>query len=574
MLWSGIGPSGVRPMSAAGEQADLVLTGGTVFTSVSSRPRARAVAVRDGRIVAVGDESDVGAHVAPGTDIVDLKERMLLPGFQDAHAHPASGGLDRLRCDLSELHSAADYAERIRAYAQGHPEAEWILGGGWAMDVFPGGTPSAADLDRVVPDRPVFLSNRDNHGAWVNSRALELAGVTSSTPDPVDGRVERNERGDPTGTLHEGAMLLVRRLIPEASVEERERGILVAQEYLHSLGITAWQDAIIGKYATMPDAYDPYVSLATRGELTARVEGALWLERGRGLEQVDELLDRRARGDVGRFRANTVKIMQDGVCENFTAAVLEPYLDPSGTPTDNTGISFFDPEELGPMVIRLDREGFQVHFHAIGERAVRGALDALETALRANGANDNRHHIAHIQVVHPQDVPRFARLGATANAQPLWASNESQMVDLTIPFLGRERSGWQYPFGGLARSGARLAIGSDWPVSSPNPLWEIHVAVNRTVFPAYPYADDERSLTEPFLPDERLDLATAITAFTLGSAFVNHLDDVTGSIAVGKFADLVVLDRDLFAERPEHIAEAEPLLTLVEGQKVFEAPGL
>jgi predicted amidohydrolase YtcJ len=442
------------------------------------------------------------------------------------------------------------------------------------MDVFPGGMPSAADLDRIVSDRPVFLSNRDNHGAWVNSRALELADVTSATLDPADGRIERDERGRPTGTLHEGAMLFVRRLIPEVSLEERERAIMVAQEYLHSLGITAWQDAIVGRYATMPDAYDPYVSLATRGELTAHVEGALWLERGRGLEQVEELLDRRARGNVGRFRANTVKIMQDGVCENFTAAVLEPYLDPSGAPTDNTGISFFDPEELGPIVTRLDREGFQVHFHAIGERAVREALDALEAALRANGANDNRHHIAHIQVVHPDDLPRFAQLGVTANAQPLWASNESQMVDLTIPFLGPERSEWQYPFRGLVGSGARLAIGSDWPVSSPNPLWEIHVAVNRTVFPAYPYADDERSLTDPFLPGERLELATAITAFTMGSAFVNHRDDVTGSIEEGKLADLVVLDRDLFAEGPEHIAEAEPVLTLVEGQTVFEAPAL
>ena len=548
--------------------------GGTVFTSVADRPDARAVAVRDGRIAAVGDESDVAALIGPATSIVDLRERMLLPGFQDAHAHPASGGLDRLRCDLSELHSAADYGDRIRTYAEEHPEAEWILGGGWAMDVFPGGTPSAADLDRIVPDRPVFLSNRDNHGAWVNSRALEVAAVTATTPDPPDGRVERDERGAPTGTLHEGAMLLVRRLIPEASLEERERAILVAQAYLHSLGITAWQDAIVGRYATMPDAYDPYVSLATRGELTARVEGALWLERGRGLEQLEELLDRRERGNVGHFRSNTVKIMKDGVCENFTAAVLEPYLDPAGSPTDNTGISFFDPEELGQIVTRLDREGFQVHFHAIGERAVREALDALEAALRANGPSDHRHHVAHIQVVHPDDLPRFARLGVTANAQPLWASNESQMVDLTIPFLGPERSEWQYPFGGLARSGARLAIGSDWPVSSPNPLWEIHVAVNRTVFPAYPYADDERSLTEPFLPDERLDLATAITAFTMGSASVNHLDDVTGSIEEGKLADLVVLDRDPFVEGSEHIAEARPLLTLVEGETVYEAPGL
>ncbi len=559
---------------SAQEMADLVFTGGSVFTADPSRPRAEAVAVRDGRIVAVGSDAEVRDLVGAGAEVVDLRDKMLLPGFQDAHVHSPSGGLDRLRCDLSDLHTRNGYLERIRSYAESRPDVEWVLGGGWAMDVFPGGTPTAAELDAVVSDRPAFISNRDNHGAWVNAKALDMAGVTRDTPDPADGRLERDEAGNPTGTLHEGAMLLVQRLIPPASPEERERGLLTGQAYLHSLGITAWQDAIVGKYATVPDSFDTYVALAGRGELTARVVGALWFERGRGEEQVDELLEKRARGNVGRFQATTVKIMQDGVCENFTAAVLKPYLDAGGKPTDNTGISFFEAEALKGYVTRLDREGFQVHFHAIGERAVREALDALEAARRSNGPNDNRHHVAHIQVVHPDDLPRFAKLGITANAQPLWASYEPQMVDLTLPFLGPERSTWQYPFGALVRSGARLAFGSDWPVSSPNPLWEIHVAVNRTIFEAYPYADDERARTKPFLPEQRLDLETALTAFTMGSAYVNHLDDRTGSIEAGKLADLVVLDRDLFTEEPGAIADTKVLLTLVEGQKVHEAPGL
>ncbi|MBI2237412.1 MAG: amidohydrolase [Actinobacteria bacterium] len=553
---------------------DRMSAGGSVFTADPSRPRAEAVAVRDGRVTAVGSDAEVRGLVGGSTEVVDLRDKMLLPGFQDAHIHSPSGGLDRLRCDLSDLHSRDGYAERLRSYARSRPDAEWILGGGWAMDVFPGGTPTAAELDAVVPDRPAFLPNRDNHGAWVNSRALELAGVTRDTADPADGRVERYGRGDPTGTLHEGAMLLVQRLIPPASAEERERGLLVAQRYLHSLGITAWQDAIVGAYATMPDSLDTYIALAGRGELTARVVGALWFERGRGEEQVEELLAKRAGANVGRFRATSVKIMQDGVCENFTAAVLEPYRDAEGKPTGNTGISFFEAEALKGYVTRLDREGFQVHFHAIGERAVREALDALEAARLSNGPNDNRHHIAHIQVVHPDDVPRFANLGVTANAQPLWASYEPQMVDLTIPFLGPERWTWQYPFGSLARSGARLAFGSDWPVSSPNPLWEIHVAVNRTMFEDYPYADDERARKDPFLPEQRVDLETALTAFTMGSAYVNHLDDRTGSIEVGKLADLVVLDQDLFTVERGAIADAKVLLTLVEGQGVHEAPGL
>lgn len=556
------------------DPADLVFIGGTVFTAGDGNRRATAVAVRGGRIGVVGTEVEVGGAIGPRTEVIDLGGRMLVPGFQDAHVHPPSAGLDQLRCDLSDVHSRDEYLHRIREYALAHPDARWILGSGWAIDVFPGGAPLAADLDAVVPDRPAFFSNRDNHGAWVNSKALETAGIGIDTPDPADGRIERDGQGHPSGTLHEGAMLLAQRVMPPATFDERVEGLLIAQEYLHSLGITAWQDAIIGNYATMPDNLDSYLHVAEQGSLTARVVGALWLERDRGDEQIAELCDKRSRGRAGRFQASSVKIMQDGICENFTAALLSPYLDSNGTPTDNTGISFFPPDDLKRIVTRLDSEGFQVHFHAIGERGVREGLDALEAARRANGANDNRHHMAHLQVVHPEDLPRFAQLDVTANAQPLWASNEPAMVEMNIPFLGPARSSWQYPFGSLLRSGARLAFGSDWPVSSPNPLWGIHVAVNRTVFDGYPYGTSERALNEPFLPDQRLDLETALATYTSGSAFVNHLDDETGSIEVGKAADLVVLDQDLFAVDASDIAQVGVLLTLVDGHPVFESPHL
>jgi predicted amidohydrolase YtcJ len=275
---------------------------------------------------------------------------------------------------------------------------------------------------------------------------------------------------------------------------------------------------------------------------------------------------------VGRFRATTVKIMQDGVIEDFTAGVLEPYLGPDGTPTSNRGMSFVDPQLLKASVTRLDAEGFQVHIHAIGERAVREALDALEAARAANGANDHRHHIAHLQVVHPDDIPRFGQLGVVANAQPLWATLEGQMVNLTIPFLGPERSGWQYPFATLVRSGARLAFGSDWSVSSPNPMWEMGIAVHRKEPRRYVDMVGERATNEVFLPDERIDLATAIHAFTMGSAYVNHLDDVTGSIEVGKEADLVVVDRNLFDLSLDELADAKVQLTMVAGAPVFVDP--
>ena len=506
--------------------------------------------------------------VGPRTEVIDLGGRMVLPGFQDAHVHPPSAGVEMLQCELLDLHGLDAYREAIRSYAESHPDAEWILGGGWAMDVFPGGVPTKDILDELVPDRPVYLPSRDGHSAWVNSEALKRAGITRDTPDPSDGRIERDELGEPIGALQEGAMRLVGDLAPEPTQEEWERGLLEAQRYLHSLGITAWQDAIVGgSYPTL----EAYLAVAGRGELTARVVGALWWDRYRGLEQIPELLEARARGPVGRFRASTVKIMLDGVCENFTAAVLEPYLDAEGRPTDNRGILFVEPDLLSEAVTRLDAEGFQVHFHALADRAVRVGLDAIEAALRANGPSDHRHHLAHIQIVHPEDIPRFRRLRAVANAQPLWAAHESQMDDLTIPFLGEPRWRWQYPFGSLVRAGAVLAMGSDWGVSSPNPLEEIHVAVNRVMPPDYPYTVENR---EVFLPEERLDLPTAIAAFTMGSAYVNHLDRETGSIEVGKLADLVVLDRNLFEHPMEEISQAKVLLTLVEGERVHAAGDL
>ena len=554
-------------MSANGSAADLIFVNGDVYTVDGVRSWARAVAVKDGRIRAVGSEGQIGELRGGRTEVVDLHGGMVLPGFQDAHIHPVGGGLDMLACDLHDLHSLDDYLDAIRTYAAANPHKEWIMGGGWAMDVFPGGTPTKDLLDAIVPDRPVYLPNRDGHSTWVNSKALEVAGITKDTPDPEDGRIERTPEGEPSGTLHEGAGDVVERLTPTPTLQERHDGLLKAQEYLHSLGITAWQDAIIGTFG-WADNLDAYVRAANDGTLTARVVGALWWDRNKGLEQVNDLLGERERGRAGRFAATSVKIMQDGVCENFTAAVLDPYLGLDGSPTDNRGISFVEPELLKEVVTRLDAEGFQVHFHSLAERAVREALDAIQAARSANGVNDHRHHLAHIQLIHPTDIPRFRSLGAVANAQPLWAAHEGQMDDLTIPFLGAERAGWQYPFASLIRSGAMLAMGSDWGVSTPDPIEELHVAVNRQMAPQYLYANDNH---EVFIPEERLDLPTALAAFTMGSAYVNHLDHETGSIEPGKLADLTVLDRNLFAHPVGEISEAKVVQTFVEGTRVFAA---
>ena len=542
--------------------ADVVFTGGHVHTVDSRRPRAEAVAIHGDRISAVGSADEIAVLIGPTTRVIDLAGRLLLPGFQDAHVHPLSGGMDRMQCDVREAEGREAVLATIRAYADEHPEEPWIIGSGWYMGDFPGGTPRREDLDTVLPDRPAYLPNRDGHSVWVNSRALELAGITRDTPDPADGRIERDPDGTPTGTLHEGAADVVESLLPVPGPDEWLTAFELAQAYLHSLGITAWQDAIV-----TPDDLAVYRRAAETGLMTARVETALWWERAKGAEQIDELIARSATGSHGRLRANSVKIALDGVLETFTGAMIDPYLDRDGRPTTNRGLDFVEAEPLREYVARLDAAGLQAHFHAIGDRAVRVALDAVEAARQANGMTDTRPHISHIQVIHPDDVPRFGPLGAVANAQPLWACHEANMDQLTIPFLGPERARWQYPFGSLLRAGARLAMGSDWSVSSPNPLLEIEVAVNRI-------DPDSRETAKPFLPEERLTLEQAIEAFTLGSAYVNHLDDETGTIATGKLADLAVVDRDLFAPDAGPIGDARVLATFVGGKAVFEDAAL
>jgi predicted amidohydrolase YtcJ len=552
------GIDGGRGSRGSGDAADLIIAG-AIFTGNVDAPLADAMAIRGSSIVRLGTDADVREVIGPGTDVLRV-DGLVVPGFQDAHCHPPQSGRIRLRVNLEDGHDLDEYRRIIASYAKAHPHEPWILGGGWSMDVFPGGTPRKEALDAMVPDRPVFLMNRDVHGAWVNTRALEVAGITRDTPDPWDGMIERDPiTREPTGTLHEGAAYSFTRHLPPVGQDEWEAAILEAQAYLHSFGITGWQDAWV-----LPETLRAYRSLAERGALTARVVASLWWDRHRGPEQVADFVDQREWGSHGPLRAISVKIMADGVPENHTAAMLEPYFDADGRPTDNSGMSFLEREALLEAVELLDRERFQVHVHAIGDRAVRDALDAVESAQRANGRRDARHHIAHLQVIHPDDVPRFAQLGVIANVQPLWACSEPQMDELTIPFLGPERASWQYRFGDLDRSGATLAFGSDWAVSSPNPLLEMEVAVTRV--------DPGERTNEPFLPGQRIDLETAVTAFTMGSVTVNQNEGIVGSIEVGKEADLVVLDRDIFDRATGPIGDARVEMTMVGGRVVYERP--
>lgn len=545
-----------------GATVDAVFEDGWIYTGEGA-PQRGSLAIGGGRILSC-DPAEVAELARRAEERIRLDGRLVIPGFQDAHVHPVIAGIELLGCDLSGCTDAADTVAAIRAYAAAHPEHEWIVGAGWSMDAFAGGTPTRRMLDEAVPDRPVLLENRDHHSAWANTRAFELAGIDATTPDPHDGRFERESDGFPAGTAHDGAMFLFDGVRARPTEQDAYAGLLAAQERLLSFGITAWQDAAIGSLMGRPDTLPAYLRALDAGTLLARVRGAQWWQREVGEEQIGGILRRRdevlARAAPERLSLGTVKIMVDGVAESRTAAMHGCYRDRDGRTTSSTGISFFDPGDLARYVTALDGSGMQLHFHTLGDRAVTEALDALDAARRENGAGDLRHHLAHLEVVREQDLPRFAALDATANLQPLWAGHDEQLDGLVIPFLPEGAEAGLYPFGRLAAAGARLAAGSDWPVSSPDPVQAIHVAVGRR------HPD---SASAPLGPQEALTLKQALDAYTSGTAFVNHLDHCTGRLAPGYLADLAVLDRDLFALEPERLHTAGVDETWIDGRRVF-----
>lgn len=524
-------------MTTTSVAAHVILRGGSLYEPGATAPQRADLAIAGGTVIGVGDVSSTAdAH----TEIIDVAGRLVLPGFTDAHIHPGAAQLEDLQCDLVGGTDAAGYLATIRGYADAKRDVDWLTGGGWAEEHFPGDSPQPGQLDTATGPRPTYLLNRDHHSAWVNTAALAAAGVTDSTVDPSDGRIGRGDAGRLTGVLYEGAMDLVSRVLPRPGPDLLRYALLGAQIRLHAYGITGWQDAIVGATALMPDFYDTYRALDDEHLLTARVVGALWWDRHAGIEQLDALRHRRDTATGSNFAATAVKMMLDGVCESHTAALLSPYRLPPGDHRDpaNRGLEFIDPEALRQAVISADSVGFQVHFHALGDRAVRTALDAVDAARSANPASTARHHLAHLQIVNPADVPRFGTLGMTANAQALWACNDVAMSDLTVPFLGAERSAQQYPFGSILATGGRLALGSDWPVSTPDPMAIVATAVNRVPV-------DDRG-ADPFLPAERLTLAQALTAATAGSGWLNGR---TASLATGSVADIAILDADPFAGR-------------------------
>jgi len=544
-----------RTPAAAPERADLILTNGAVYTMDAARRWADTVAVAGGKIVYVGDAPGAARFRSEATRVLDLGGRMVLPAFQDSHIHLVSGGMELGLCDLNDLGSREAVFARIREYAAAHPGRPWVVGGGWALPLFPDANPSKAELDRLVPDRPACLDAADGHSAWVNSRALALAGITRETRDPKDGRIERDPgTGEPTGTLREGAARLVERLIPEASPEEYLDGLRKGMALANRFGIASIIEA-----RADDRILDAYRELDRRNELTLRVLASLEVDPDRDVAQIPSLVEKRRTARGRRLKATAAKIFADGVMESGTAALLEPYLNrPGGRgPTDV-------PQELfDRLAAGLDREGFQIHVHAIGDRAIRMTLDAFAAARRANGPRDARHHIAHLELIDPADIVRFRPLGVVANFQALWAYPDAYITDLTLPFLEPARSRWLYPIGSVVRTGAVIAGGSDWSVSSMNPLEAVRVGVART-------GPGSEGLSA-WIPDERVDLATMLAAYTVNGAFLSGEEGGRGSIEPGKAADLIVLDRNLFDLPPERIDAARVVKTFLDGVEIFSA---
>ncbi|MGW1749004.1 amidohydrolase [Streptomyces sp. NPDC002092] len=538
--------------------ADIVFTGGTVRTGDTDARCHEALAVTNGRISALGAEAL--ALRGPGTAVVDLEGGALLPAFGDGHAHPVLGGLGLRGVPVQGCASVEESVEAVRRWAESHPEAEWITGDGIDPWLAPDGLFDARWLDAAVPDRPVLLRTSDHHTAWVNSEALRRAGYTAATADPAGGQIVRRGGSDqPLGTLREfGALNPVLALVPKPSHAEHVDALREAAARFAAAGVTWVQDALV-----TPDLVDVWITAATTGEgLPVRADLCFLLEPGGWRERIDCFTSDRERIEgaaPGLLTARSVKFFADGVIEAGTAALLEPYAD---CPHSH-GMSTWSPAELAEAVVAVDALGFRPHVHAIGDGAVRSALDAIEEAGRTNGTRDRRPVIAHAELIDPADLPRFEALGVIANLQPLWAQCDPLMTRLILPRIGAERGRRQYQIGSLLASDARVAFGSDWPVTAHEPLRGIATAVTRQTPEGTPEGG--------WLPEERIDTATALAAYSAGCAHQAFEEKDWGALRPGMRADLVHLAADPVTTAPADLAHLPVLGTWLAGRRTHEA---
>jgi predicted amidohydrolase YtcJ len=569
-------PAPAPDTAANSNAADTVFTNGYVYTGGADPKTVVAVAVKDGLILFVGNAADAKKYVGAKTKVIDLKGKMLMPSFFETHGHAQSQTSMIYSVSLKGLKSVDEYVKAIKEFSDANPGATAITGFGWLNTMFPPEGPSKELLDKIRSDIPISLTSEDYHSAWVNSKALEMGKVTKDTPNPAGGGViEHNAKGEPSGTLRESATSLVENIMPDYTVEQYKEGIKAYQEMAQSLGFTGAFDAVLAQGS---NAVEAYKELAKSGELEMRIRGVYITDSEQGAEQIAQLTAAKQKDDAGEmFKINTLKFFEDGVVEGLTAYLLEPYAPGTGKPDGYQGEPKWKIDKLKEVVAAGEKAGFQIHIHAIGDGAVRDSLDALAYAEQKNGEKDYRNAITHLQLVAPADIPRFKELGVIAAVNPYWHFKDDYYYNLQLPYLGEPRAEKEYPMKSFIDAGAMIASASDYPVTAPpDPLFGIEVGITRTVPGgnlSYGAVQDPKDpkYKLPLWPEESVSLNDMIASYTYNGAYANFLENKTGSIEVGKSADMIVLDKNLFKIAPTEISKGKVLMTMFQGKEVYKA---
>lgn len=532
----------------------LLIHNAKIWTADPARPWSEAVLLDADRIVAVGGNAEVAKRAA-GAQRYDARGRLVIPGLNDAHLHFLSGSMGLSQVDLTGICTVPAMQKAVADYAKANPNKPWITGRGWEYYCFPNGRlPTRQDLDAVVSDRPVFLSAYDGHTGWANSKALERADINRATRFEGYGEIVKNPKtGQPTGALKEGAQALVRKYISATTRQEKLDALRRGLKLAARLGLTSMQNA-----AGDEEELSLYEELRKNGELTVRIAFALSVPPGTPLERADAIGKLKARYRDPQLRVIGVKLMMDGVIENYTAAMLAPYADKPET----SGSPAWTPEAFEQMVTRCDRNGLQVLTHAIGDRGIRLTLNGYEAAMKTNGRRDARHRIEHIETIHPSDLPRFAQLGVMPSMQPIHADPDT--IHIWSRCIGPERVKLAFPWGALEKAGARLVFSSDWPASlSVNPIRGLHNAVNRRTIDGKPEGG--------WVPDQRVSLDTALRAYTASAAYAEFQESAKGMIKAGMAADLLILSQDLFTIHPIEIHRTSVVCNVFRGRIIYQA---
>ncbi len=535
------------------QSADLIITHADVYTVEAKHPHAEAVAVRDGKILFVGSAKAAEAYRGPKTKLIDAGGKLVLPGIQDSHVHFVGGSRALNKVDLNGATSLPEIQKRIREFARQHPANTWIQGRGWMYASFPGGMPHKKFLDEVVPDRPAIMSCADGHTTWVNSKALELSHIDRNTPNPQNGIIVKDENGEPTGALQEAASELVK--LPEPTREETYADLLNGLAEASRQGVVRVHS--LGGDFEWLDLLD---RIRNEGKLTVRFSVAMFVDPpGLNDKSWKELNDARAKYHDDWIEEGGVKTMLDGVIDSLTGAMIDPYTKQG----DNRGKLFWTPEDHRKTVAALDAKNIQVATHAIGDLAIRTALDSYQYAAAQNGSHDMRHKVEHIEDIAEADIPRFAKEGVIASFQPLHANPEPNWMGAWIDNVGPQREQRAFAWNALRKTGAHLAFGSDWPVVTINPWLGMQMAVTRKDFDGKP--------PEGWIPAQRIPLADTVYAYTMGGAYALHREKIEGSIEIGKLADLIMVSQNIFQIDPHEIAKTRVLLTVVGGKIVYES---